>query len=132
MWGPTGGREDLDNVTKERERKRQRKELQIYMHYIMTKNRDKGTALSFYLCTKDVLVSLITSVILKTYLCTHLFAYIYTATLYQSDPNPTAKTAVDEEVLLYRQRAAVSICALLSLFADWPLLITDFSLNPFY
>lgn len=75
-WGPTGRKEDLDNVTKEkeRERERQRKELQIYMHNIATKSRDKGAALSFYLCTKDILVSLITSMILKTYLCTHLFA----------------------------------------------------------
>lgn len=132
MWGPTGGREDLDNVTKERERKRQRKELQIYMHYIMTKKRDKGSALSFYLCTKDILVSLITSVILKTYLCTHPFAYIPTAALCRSDPNPTAKTASDEKVLLDRQCVAVSKRGLLALFTDQPVLVTDFSLNPFY
>lgn len=43
----------------EKERGRQRKELQIYMHIIMTKPRGKGAALSFYLCTKRVSVSLI-------------------------------------------------------------------------
>lgn len=84
----------------------------------MTKSRDKGAALSFYLSTKDILVSLITSMILKTYLRTHLFAYICTAVLYQSNPNPMPKTAIDWKMLLDRQHIAVSKCMLLSLFTD--------------
>lgn len=96
----------------------QRKEPQIYMHNIMTKTRDNDEALSFYLCTKDRPLSLISFMILKTYLCTHLFAYICTAMLYQSDPNPMAKTAIDGKMLLYRQRIAVSKCVLFSLLSD--------------
>lgn len=76
MWGPTGRREDLDNVTKEKERERQRKELQIYMHNIMTKSRDKDAALSFYLCTKNILVRLTISMILKTYVFICLLIYV--------------------------------------------------------
>lgn len=131
MWGPTGRREDLDNVTKEREREGQRKELQIYMHNIMSKTRDKGAALSFYLCTKDIPLSLITSMILKTYLCTHLFAYICTAMLYQSDSNPMAKTAIDGKMLLYRQCIAVSKWVLLYLPINLCSLLTPL-LTSFY
>ena len=114
-----------------KERERQRKELQIYLHNIMTKTRDKGAALSFYLCTKDILVSLITSMILKTYLCTHLFAYICTAMLYQSDPNPMERLLLMGRCFCTEVRIAVSKCVLLYLLINLYSLLTPL-LTSFY
>lgn len=113
-WGPTGRKEDLDNVTKEkeRERERQRKELQIYICTILRPKAEIRVLPCHFISVP------------KLYWLASLFLWFWKITyvpiclLYQSDPNPVAKTAIDGKMLLYTQHIAASKCILLSLFND--------------
>lgn len=86
MWGPTSRKEDLDNVTKREERERQAEKgtINICAQYY---DRTKSAVWSFYVCTKCILVTLIASLIMKSYLCIYLFAYILTTMPCQSHSN---------------------------------------------